>query len=105
MELHESNFQIDSLGDEEFAGFSVGDSWNGFACPYFTYEQAQVIVRAFHRNGWHAVYDIEADQFEFSNAGNISDIEVYQGILIGQDKVYPVGAYCWIWSEVVLAKP
>ncbi len=50
MELLEGKFSTDLTGEDSFFdGFTKGETWNGFACPYFTFEQGQRIVEATNR--------------------------------------------------------
>lgn len=103
MNLREANFQIDTYGAETFAGFTAGETWNGFACPYFTLEQAQHIVRAHQNLGLAAGYDRERDEFFFTlEHGAEEGSELYGPVSTGGLTVYPIGAGSWIWDEVVL---
>src|SRR5689334_10027821 len=64
--LHPTKFTIDTLGARVFAGYTKDEDWNGWACPYFTFDQAESIVAAYHENGWPARYDQTNDHFVFS---------------------------------------
>ena len=98
--MKSTKFTIDTLGDRVFEGYTNGEDWNGWACPYFTFEQAQAIVGAYHDHGWPAHYDQANDQFVFSmsHAGAAED-EVYSPIEEGGQKLYPIGTASWIWEE------
>ena len=39
--MRPTKFKIESLGCEVFDGFTKGEEWNGWDCPYFTFNQAQ----------------------------------------------------------------
>lgn len=62
-QLRKATFTIDSLDGENFSGFTLGGNWNGWACPYFTFEQARRIVEAHRSKGQKAWYDEARDVF------------------------------------------
>ena len=102
MELREAKFVIDTLGDEVFDGYTYSESWNGWACPYFSFEQAGRIVGAFHARGWKASYDEKEDQFVFSfEHDGLDEEDAFPAVMTEGQKLYPVGARCWIWEERV----
>jgi len=100
--MEKQRFSIDFLDGEIFDGYTNGEYWNGFACPYFTFEQAQAIVSASRARGFDARYDAEADQFTFEmqNSESEDDRDSFPAVKIDNLKVYPIGAHCWIWDEV-----
>jgi hypothetical protein len=97
-----ADFALDFLDGVTFKGYTKGETWNVFACPYFSFEQAQRIVSAWRGKGWAARYDAETDAFMFEvNAeSKSSDFEGYSGINIKKQKFYRVGAFSWIWDEI-----
>ena len=92
-------FVIDSLPGCLFAGFTQGDTWNGWACPFFTRDEAQKIVAAHKENGQNAYYDSKSDAFAFEVASSGGDYDIFTGIEAESVKLYPIGARCWIWEE------
>ena len=46
--MRHSRFTIDMFGGEVFDGFTTGETWNGWARLYFTFEEAQRVAEA-HR--------------------------------------------------------
>ena len=99
--MHKSEFVIDFLEGQTFEGYTQGEEWNGFACPYFTFQQAQTLVEAWRAAGHNARYDSEADCFAFEIvSGEGSDYDSFPAIEVDGLKVYPVGASCWIWEEM-----
>jgi hypothetical protein len=96
--------EIESLGYETFKGFTKGENWNGWDCPYFTFEQAQKVLKTYNElrriigQNVLAYYDAETDAFVFpANAEDES--EIFAAIIEDSEKYYPVGAFCWIWEE------
>lgn len=99
--MRETKFSLDTLGNQVFDGYTRDEDWNGWACPYFTFEQAERIVEACRASGISARYDAALDAFNFeleSGAGE-KEVETYPAQEIEGRKVYSVGAFCWIWDE------
>lgn len=102
--MRPAKFKIESLGYEIFDGFTKGEIWNGWDCPYFTFEQAQKILKNYNllrqiigrRN--LAFYDSIADVFVFPSDDE-DEPETFEAINENGQKYYPVGAFCWIWEE------
>jgi hypothetical protein len=98
--MRASRFTIDTYGGETFEGFTLEEDWNGWACPYFTFEQAQHVVSAHRRHGWEAVYDAGGDRFVFTPVHSAQgEEESYEAVEVEGRKLYSVGAFNWIWEE------
>lgn len=104
-EFEKAQFCMDAIEGISFAGYSNGDTWNGFACPYFEKDVAEQVLQVSTQNGYTWQFDLENDAFIVKNT---QDPEAYEpekfvGRLVtingGEVKVYPVGAYSWIWGE------
>ena len=102
--MRKAKFKIESLGYEAFEGFTKDEEWNGWACPYFTFDQAQKVLKQFNllheiigQKG-SALYDKNADIFVFPDDDN--EPEIFAAITENGQKFYPVGAFGWIWEEV-----
>lgn len=95
--MWESKFSIESLRGVEFDGSTGGEEWNGFACPYFTFEQGMRIVEAHNDSGELGVYyDEDKDSFVFDfPAGS----EEFEAEIIEERKLYGIGCGTWIWEE------
>ena len=99
-----TNFKIESLGYEIFEGFTKDEDWNGWACPYFTFEQAQKVLKTYNMlrsvigQKDSAYYDSAADVFIFPTSED-EESETFAAIIENGQKYYPVGAFCWIWEE------
>lgn len=98
--MQPAKFIIDFLEGCEFEGYTRGEDWNGFACPYFTFDQAQQIVEAWRETGYKAFYSDKNDEFSFEMQSGETDR--FPSISTDGVKVYPIGNGCWIWSEVLL---
>jgi hypothetical protein len=106
-------FQLDALGEVIVEGFSSGEEWNGWACPYFTYEQAERLVELWERNRWKAAYDGVQDAFVFSvnqdfTTGDSEEFETFPAVSIEGLNYYPIGAFQWTWenaSSANIAEP
>lgn len=96
-------------GDGEIPQFKAfrnpEEYWNGWACPYFTKEQADRFVDAYNEIvtgeiGSDSInkgrYDRQQDAFVFFNESAEED-EVFVAETIGGRKLYPIGAFSWCW--------
>jgi hypothetical protein len=63
--MRRTRFVIDYLSSQEFEGYTRGEDWNGFAYPYFTFDQAQRLVKAWQEQRQKAHYDEANNQFNF----------------------------------------
>jgi hypothetical protein len=97
--IKETNFQIDFLPGRTFPGFSMDKYWNGFDCPYFTFEQAQNLATVWRETGKSTSYFENEDVFVFEPVDGSEESELFAAELINGKKFYPIGAG-WIWSEV-----
>ena len=95
--MRATKFIMDTFGDVIFEGFTQGETWNGWARPYFTFEQAQQIVAAYNSQGGQASYDNAEDVFSFKFGED--EIDIFPAESIKGQKLYPIGAGCWIWEE------
>ena len=89
-----------------FEGWTAGESWNGWDCPYFEREVAMQIAEvweqlAFSGEVFQSRYDEDQDRFCFRS--NDSDWECFgRQIITVEDRqitVYAIGAYAWVWQE------
>jgi hypothetical protein len=97
--MEKRSFTIDSLANQKFQGFTSGETWNGWACPYFTFEEAKKIVDAQNANSDHSAhYDESNDTFVFSFSDD--EKEGYSAENIDGEKLYGIGCGSWIWAEV-----
>lgn len=97
-----------------FDGFTTDMRWNGWACPYFTFEQAQAVIEQ-HNNLYElafaegekelhaqcfyakAYYDAERDAFCFAMEGG--EWDVFGAFERDGTKYYCIGAWCWTWLQ------
>lgn len=118
LELKPARFSIEVAGDDAvFDGFTTGQTWNGWECPYFTLEQGQAIVEAINRTQeeWgkesfnidtlHGYYDSEQDAFVFyqksmkESKNPEEDWEIFTFVAVDGQKLYPIGAWGWVWER------
>lgn len=96
-------FQIDAFGGIFFHGITPNQCWNGFACPLFTFEEAQRLVALNNASDYcgHLAYDVEKDAFLFKHDQEGDEApEVYAATLVDGKKYYGVGAFSWCWRDV-----
>lgn len=92
--MKNSTFVIDTIPEREFAGFTKGDDWNGWACPYFSFDEGMKIVEASEPGKGR--YDEPSDSFIFRPD---DDEETYPAVVEDGQKLYPIGNRYWIWEE------
>ena len=100
------------VGDdtEPYVGWTSGDTWNGWECPYFEKDVADKILvdmNALSGIDW-GMYDAESDSYKFAYdgeavAGQTEDnIETFEPQFIetpeGKKKVWSIGGWSWVWS-------
>lgn|SRR5688572_24851672 len=103
-EFQRARFTIDSLPNRIFEGFTDGDTWNGWACPYFSRDVAESILQASENNGYSWTYDAKTGSFIVHHHDDPKDSEpeLFNGVWINIDNesilVYAIGAYAWAWD-------
>lgn len=103
--FYRARFVMDSIPGQSFTGFTDGSDWNGWACPYFTFEEAVRVLRASQPNGFWWRYDSVDDAFTAGARPQASgdEPEYYEAETVEVDgetvTLYPVGARYWIWEE------
>ena len=100
--MREAKFSHDFLGNSEFQGYTQDEDWNGFACPYFSYDQAMAVAQAWREHGFAANYDEDTGEFVFEVSGGEAgnEFQRFGSIEAEGMKLYPIGAFNWIWGEV-----
>ena len=94
-------FYID--GGPAYIGYTNGDRWNGWATPYFTFEEAQRLQTDWNREtDFPMLYDVSKDEFRVKYDGDDvpyiwkgEDIQTVDGKL----HLYGIGAYSHIWDK------
>lgn len=103
-EFTRARFFSDMLGNVYFDGYTDGDSWNGWACPYFTQETAEAILNTSKENGYTWSYDETAACFIVRHNEDPEDYEPerFAGVKILAENreiiVFAIGAYSWAWN-------
>lgn len=103
-EFKRACFSNDMLGNAYFDGYTDGDSWNGWACPYFTQDIAEAVLKASEKNGYIWSYDETAACFLVRHNEDPEDYEpeMFAGVKIqveGHEIIaYAIGAYSWTWD-------
>lgn len=102
-ELRKARFTWDDV--DSFEGYTFDQTWNGFACPYFTREEGDAVLYYCIASGDEGHYDQQEDTFMVTyppEAGGETDS--FPGIDVEVDgkpmHLYPIGAWHWCWSEV-----
>jgi hypothetical protein len=91
------------MTEEVFDAWTEGESWNGWAVPYFEPATAQHLLNIYRQQNGEdsAWYDSAADEYCFRVNGSI-EVERYGSLILKAGdqpwKLYPIGARCWIWD-------
>lgn len=97
--MKKSLFTIDSF-DAIFEGYTQGQHWNGWACPWFTKKVADEIMHHSNKvNGedYQMRYDAETDTYVY---GVGEETECFKGINFDGKQLYPIGTMSWIWDDL-----
>lgn len=94
--MRKAQFTLESLGISAFNGYTLDETWNGWACPYFSYDEALKITEAQNSVGGKGWYEESSDRFVFDIQG---EREAFAPIEIESLKLYPIGNASWIWDE------
>ncbi len=98
--LEKAVFVLDAFEGEEFEGYTQGETWNGFECPYFLFESAQRLMSALSAEGQTAFYDEKTDEFVCAEEDYEDAPDRYGALEVeGLGKLYPVGAFVWTWGR------
>lgn len=101
--LHNPNWRATDFYAEwlekKYRGWTTGQRWNGWAMPFFEFEEAT----KYAKDSGNTVYDPARDAF-VTKREDLDEEEVDEATVIlvkgrGALKVYPIGAGSWIWSE------
>ena len=87
-----------------YIGYTSGKRWNGWATPYFEFEEAQRVAEGFNECAEYPIqYDEVYDQFYILD-NESGELEKWPGEGIhtadGIKKLYGIGAYSWVWDEI-----
>ena len=104
-------FSID--GGKTYLGYTAGQNWNGWACPYFTIDVAKQITDGASDDSLRIRYDEERDSFFFfytdeeeyeKEHGEIYEPYTCTGMDIMSNgeivHVYDIGNGAWCWDEI-----
>ena len=101
--MRKTKFVIDT-NEQTYEGYTDGRRWNGWECPWFTKEVADGMMRDLNKEGVEAKYDSETDSY-IIKVECYDEPDIFDGYDVetedGSMHLYPIGAWCWIWEEVV----
>lgn len=104
MKLKQTKFTIDTLEGQTFSGYTLGEEWNGWACPYFTFEQANKLletyrsIKTYEGKSLRAYYELDKDVFCFE-VDSYDEMLEFSPVEVEGKKLYPIGVGDWIWEE------
>jgi hypothetical protein len=96
-----TNVQLTLDGDVQFEAHALGDSWNGWLAPLFTFEQV-IALKKWFENGEQGTitYDGFADTFKINYSFDDDEFDTVTGT-VGADgvRVYEWISFGWTFSE------
>jgi hypothetical protein len=108
-----ARFEIDTCQygyPEGVPGYTRGERWNGWQCPYFEKPAAMVVISYLLQDeNTVAYFDPDRDAFIVNTycergARDPEYDEVFAAEVMdtpdGTKTVYPIGAFSWCWDEV-----
>ena len=106
MALRKGKFSMECFPEGPFIGYTYGETWNGWACPFFTYLEAVKIVMSMNKHADSsggvgvepARYDHETDSFVFFD-GDTDEPDIFHAEILDGMKLYPIGNRCWCWWD------
>lgn len=104
--MRKAFFGIDGLEGGIYAGYTKGDKWNGWDCPYFPTAPANQIMFDLEGQSDYdlATFDAPTDSFVTRYEGGEEENEYWEGMDIEVDgetvHVYPIGSHGWVWQEI-----
>jgi hypothetical protein len=98
------------IGDvpKYYAGYTNGDTWNGWQCPMFEKRTADKYMEDYNESMlYKASYNKETDTYSFemdiNDPENIDEFVGFDIIYAGLPvHVYAIGAFCWVWDMLEL---
>lgn len=104
-DLKEAVFCFDGHTDTTFPGYTNGDTWNGWACPYFERDIAEQVAEYWmeiHEDnpdeGFESEYDPRRDAFLFHEPVHDEPL-IFESTEVEGKRLYAVGAYHWTWVK------
>jgi hypothetical protein len=85
-----------------FPGYTTGQTWNGWAIPYFEYLQALMILEMVCANGEGQFVYVESEDCFLLDDGWGDLIEIHSRIILAEGikvKVYDFNLG-WVWDEI-----
>lgn len=105
MSLRKGTFTIDGIGT--FDGYTKGETWNGWSCPYFAENEAKAIIESLKEDGTPGHLNSEKQIVILHMDDGFEEPEVYHGEFVQgcNEILYPIGAYEWVWDEETEEQP
>ena len=103
-----TTFRLD-IGSPALLGWTFQIGWNGWGCPYFEKDAADLLVKlintaiTYEEGKVTMTYDYTIDSYVVCTSDGDDDPIVVQGqrimTTLGSKCVYPIGAREWCWLE------
>lgn len=103
-DLRPGRFQIDGLPGT-YEGFTRGETWNGFAVPYFPLAEARRVADDYAAQPpspdgqTRSDYDADCDLIRLFDP-SCGEWDEFEAVEVEGQLLYPVGARSWTWQEL-----
>lgn len=100
--MRKTLFTIDGF-ERFFEGYTKGDHWNGWACPWFTKEAAEDIMRTNNESHCYIAYQMRYDESQdafIREEPEYDESYVVNGYDIDGMHLYPIGNGFWVWDDL-----
>lgn len=91
--------------EKDYDGYTFGEYWNGWSCPYFTKEQGLALLPEWNGTleNEHITFDEAQDTFLIATGDPEWPFDQYKGQDIetvdGPQHVYPIGSFGYCWDD------
>jgi hypothetical protein len=106
LQVIKGQFSIDD-GERYFDGYTFGDLWNGWACPYFTKETGIAIAEHYEKKwglklAYHEANDEMIEGFTHTDDDGYEDeFSAVRAIYNGKElTLFGIGAFGWVWWDM-----
>lgn len=91
--MRKAKFYLDCLEGAKWDGYTNGDTWNGFACPFFTHSEGLRLHAALL--ALRDALDLDTEELDVDWKP-----EDFSSTQIDDVTVYAIGSYEWTWEEL-----
>ena len=100
--VSKARFTVDD--EAHFDGYHCGEEWNGFACPYFEFNEAIKVMDKMYSINGEPTWTFDVDSFgALYDPDDAESLDVWLSEIVkcGDEYklVFGIGGKCWAWSK------